>query len=43
MEKTVEEPQDHGNFEETSSSIEGKLIDSHFKTEFNKQYVRSYL
>jgi hypothetical protein len=41
MEKTVEEPQDHNDFEETSSSIEGKLMDSHFKTDFNEQFVRS--
>ncbi|XP_025418079.1 Meckel syndrome type 1 protein homolog [Sipha flava] len=38
MEKTVEEPQDHNDFEETSSSIEGKLMDSHFKTDFNEQF-----
>lgn len=40
MEKTTEEPQDQNDFEETTSSIEGKLMDSHFKTEFNQQYVR---
>lgn len=40
MEKTTEEPQDQNDFEETSSSIEGKLLDSHLKTEFNQQNVR---
>jgi len=39
MEKTTEEPQDQNDLEETSSSIEGKLLESHFKTEFNQQQV----
>lgn len=40
MEKTSDEPQDQNDLEETSSSIEGKLLDSHLKTEFNQQHVR---
>jgi len=39
MEKTIEEPQDQNNLEETSSSIEGKLLDSNLITEFNQQNV----
>lgn len=35
MEKTTDEPQDQNDLEETSSSIEGKLLDSHLKTELN--------
>lgn len=35
MEKTTEELQDQNDLEETSSSIEGKLLDSHLKTELN--------
>lgn len=40
MEKTTEEPLDKNNLEETSSSIEGKLLVSHFLTECNEQHVR---
>lgn len=40
MEKTLEEPQEQNDLEETSSSIEGKLLDSYLRTEFNKQNVR---
>lgn len=40
MEKTLDEPQDQNDLEETSSSIEGKLLDSHLITKFNQQYVR---
>lgn len=40
MEKTSDEPQDQNDLEETSSSIEGKLLDSHLKTECNQQHVR---
>jgi len=40
MENTSDEPQDQNDLEETSSSIEGKLLDSHLKTEFNQQHVR---
>lgn len=40
MEKTTEEPQDQNDLEDTSSSIEGKLLESHFKTVFNQQHVR---
>lgn len=40
MEKTSEQPQDQNDLEETSSSIEGKLLDSHLKTEFNEHNVR---
>jgi len=40
MEKNTEEPQDQNDLEETSSSIEGTLLESHFKTEFNQQHVR---
>lgn len=39
MEKTSDEPHDQNDLEETSSSIEGKLLDSHLKTEFNHQHV----
>ncbi|VVC44581.1 B9 domain [Cinara cedri] len=39
MEKTTNEPQDQNDLEETSSSIEGKLLDSHLKTEFNHQHT----
>lgn len=40
MEKTLEEPQEQNDLEETSSSIEGKLLDSYLRTEFSKQNVR---
>lgn len=40
MEKKIEEPLDKNNLEETSSSIEGKLLDNHFLTECNEQRVR---
>jgi len=40
MEKTTEEPQDQNDLEETSSSIEGTLLESHFKTEFYQQHVK---
>lgn len=39
MENTTEEPQDENNLEDTSSSIEGKLLDSNLITEFNQQHV----
>lgn len=40
MEKTTDELHDQSDLEETSSSIEGKLLDSHLLTEFNLQNVR---
>lgn len=42
MEKTSEEPQDQNDLEETSSSIEGKLLDSYLRTEFSPQNVHLY-
>ncbi|XP_026812777.1 Meckel syndrome type 1 protein isoform X1 [Rhopalosiphum maidis] len=43
MEKTLDEPQDQNDLEETSSSIEGKLLDSHLKTKFNQHNGRTIL
>lgn len=43
MEKTLAEPQDQNDLEDTSSSIEGKLLDSYLKTEFSPQNVHLYL
>lgn len=40
MEKTAKEPQDQNDLDETSSSIEGTLLDSFLVTEVNQNHVR---